>query len=62
MSADVVGGGGEAELAEACGELGAESPPAAAACFIFCHGAFSAALRLSVIYRLTPASSHAPRK
>lgn len=64
MSLDVVGGGGEAELAEACGELGVESPPAAAAaaCFIFCHGAFSAALRLSVIYRLTAASSHAPRK
>lgn len=51
----MVSSGGEGELVEACRELGVESPPAAA-CFIFCHGAFSAALRLSVIYRLTAAT------
>lgn len=35
-------------------ELGVESPPAAA-CFIFCHWAFSTVLRLSMIYCLTAA-------
>lgn len=50
--------GSEAGLTEPCRELGAKRlPAAAAACFIFCHGAFSAALRLPMIYRLAAASS-----
>lgn len=44
------------ERSEACGELGAESR-CAAGCFIFCHGAFSLALRLPVIYRHPAASA-----
>lgn len=44
------------ERSEACGELSAQSR-CAAGCFIFCHGAFSLALRLLVIYRHPAASS-----
>lgn len=47
--------GRAAEAAEVCGE--STTAAAAAPCFIFCHGAFSAALRLPVIYHLTAASS-----
>lgn len=46
------GGGGGGERARA--EGGAWR---VAACFILCHGAFSAALRLSMIYCPTAASS-----
>lgn len=49
------------ERSEARGELGAESR-CAAGCFIFCHGAFSLALRLPVIYRHPAASDAAPRR